>query len=109
MFIGVTCVLLFLWFCTIQIACNIFYLFKDGSLVDDLENIPPIPLIDAIIPEALAQRAATLYRNVAEKTDLAKSLAFSPTDIDVEESRDGVLVLRGHQKEVSGYLELHIN
>ena len=70
-------------------------------MIDDLDNIPPIPLIDAVIPEALAHRAATLYRTIAQKTELAKNLAISPNPaIDNNKPQEGVIPLRGHESEV---------
>jgi len=72
----------------------------DGSLVENLDGLKSIPLIDAVIPEALAERAATIYRLVSDKTELSKKSLHQNLYNNEEETLDGEVLLRGHKSEV---------
>lgn len=61
----------------------------------------PIPLIDAVIPEALAVRAANILHSAVQNSDAAKDLGLSNVEsMDVDAHIDSQLVLNGHESEV---------
>ncbi|XP_065682907.1 F-box-like/WD repeat-containing protein TBL1XR1 isoform X1 [Hydra vulgaris] len=71
----------------------------DGSFIENLNALESLPLIDAVIPEVLAERAETLYRLVTQKHEsaLSPTKLFNNThEIGIEED----IVLRGHKAEV---------
>ena len=74
----------------------------DGSLVDNLETLGTLPLIDAVIPESLAERAASIYRLISQKSELSKSflLPSGYHDQDVNQEDIRVVLLQGHKSEV---------
>ena len=78
-----------------------FSFFQDGSIVENLDTLGTIPLIDAVIPEALTERAAAIYRLVAEKSEMSKK-TFPQNVCKEEESiqSDAEVLLEGHKTEV---------
>ena len=77
------------------------FLTQDGSLIDDLENLEPIPLIDAVIPEALAARAANILHSAVQNSDTAKDVGLTSLEtIDVDSPSQGCIWLHGHENEV---------
>lgn len=78
----------------------------DGSLVDNLETLGTLPLIDAVIPEALADRTNSIYRIITQKTEMSKSLLLPLGGHSYPEHRDTtqqdirVILLQGHKREV---------
>ena len=79
---------------------NVSIIFQDGTLIDDLENFEPIPLIDAVIPEALAARTA-IFHSAVQNSDAAKDLGLSNVEsMDVDTQIDNQVVLNGHESEV---------
>ena len=75
--------------------------FQDGTLIDDLDNFEPIPLIDAVIPEALAARAANILHSAVQNSDAAKDLGLSNVEsMDIDTQIDNQISLNGHESEV---------
>ncbi|XP_065055897.1 F-box-like/WD repeat-containing protein TBL1X [Rhopilema esculentum] len=73
----------------------------DGTLIDDLENLEPIPLIDAVIPEALAARAANILQSAVQSSDPVKDLTIENIEaMDVDAHIENHLILNGHESEV---------
>jgi len=73
----------------------------DGALIDDLDNFEPIPLIDAVIPEALAARAANILHSAVQNSDAARDLGLSNIEsMDVDIQIDSQIMLNGHESEV---------
>ena len=69
-------------------------------MIENLNALESLPLIDAVIPEVLAERAETLYRLVSQKHEnaLSPTKLFNNTrEIGIEED----IILRGHKAEVS--------
>lgn len=76
-------------------------IFQDGTLIDDLDNFEPIPLIDAVIPEALAARAANIFHSAVQNSDAAKDLGLENVEsMDVDTQIDNQVLLNGHESEV---------
>ena len=77
------------------------FFFQDGTLIDDLENLEPIPLIDAVIPEALAARAANILQTAVQSSDPVKDLTIENIEaMDVDTHIENHLILNGHESEV---------
>ena len=73
--------------------------FQDGALIDDLDSFEPIPLIDAVIPEALAARAANILHSAVQNSD--RDLGLSNIEsMDVDIQIDSQIMLNGHESEV---------
>ena len=61
----------------------------------------PIPLIDAVIPEALAARAANILHTAVQNSDAARDLNLPNIEsMDVDTQLDTHLTLNGHESEV---------
>ena len=62
-----------------------------------------IPLIDAVVPEALAERVNTIYRLISQKADAKKKLNNTATQYAAElQEDDESIILHGHRREVFG-------
>ena len=85
----------------VSLLSNKFSNFQDGALIDDLDNFEPIPLIDAVIPEALAARAANILHSAVQNSDAARDLGLSNIEsMDVDIQTDSQIMLNGHESEV---------
>jgi len=73
----------------------------DGNLVENLENLGTLPLIDAVMPRRLADRAESIYRLISER-ELAKSFLMPGYSDQQDVNHDDIRVvqLRGHKREV---------
>lgn len=73
----------------------------DGSLVENLETLGTLPLIDAVMPRRLAERAESIYRLISQKREANKSFLI-PSGYDQDASQEDIRVvhLRGHKREV---------
>eukprot|EP00794_Sanderia_malayensis_P010827 gene10827-11979_t len=73
----------------------------DGSLIDDLDNLEPIPLIDAVIPEALAARAANILRSAVQNSNSVRELSLPSMDTSDDNTQVfNCTWLQGHESEV---------
>ncbi|XP_057301743.1 F-box-like/WD repeat-containing protein ebi isoform X2 [Hydractinia symbiolongicarpus] len=71
----------------------------DGSLIDNLDSLGNLPLIDAVIPESLADRAASMYRLISQRTEINKKIM--PQAINqTKQNTDGEIIFNGHKSEV---------
>lgn len=73
----------------------------DGNLIENLDLLGTIPLIDAVVPEALAERVNTIYRLISQKAEARKKLATISQYAALEDEDDSIL-LHGHRREVFG-------
>ena len=70
-------------------------------MIENLDLLGTIPLIDAVVPEALAERVNTIYRLISQKAESKKKLAAIPQYAALEDEDESIL-LHGHRREVFG-------
>lgn len=71
----------------------------EGNLLENLDILGSIPLIDAVVPEALAERVQTIYRLISQKVDAKKKLNQYAAELQDD---DESILLHGHRREVFG-------
>lgn len=68
-------------------------------MIDNLDSLGSLPLIDAVIPESLAERAASIYRLISQRTEINKKIM--PQAINqTKQNTDGEIIFNGHKSEV---------
>jgi len=71
--------------------------------LDNLDLLGTIPLIDAVVPEALAERVNTIYRLISQKSEANKKKILSVSQYAAElQEDDESILLHGHRREVFG-------
>lgn len=71
-------------------------------MLENLDLLGTIPLIDAVVPEALADRVNNIYRLISQKADAKKKLnTASQYAAELQEDDESIL-LHGHRREVFG-------
>jgi len=74
----------------------------EGNLLDNLDLLGTIPLIDAVVPEALADRVNNIYRLISQKADAKKKLSTASQYAAELQEDDESILLHGHRREVFG-------
>lgn len=68
--------------------------------MENLDLLGTIPLIDAVIPEALAERISTIYRIISQKSSQDKKVLSSNHYGAEIQDEDESILLHGHKREV---------
>ena len=71
-------------------------------MLDNLDLLGTIPLIDAVVPEALADRVNNIYRLISQKADAKKKLSTASQYAAELQEDDESILLHGHRREVFG-------
>lgn len=69
--------------------------------MENLDLLGTIPLIDAVVPEVLAERVSTLYRIISQKNaQEKKALSSNHYGAEIQDDDESIL-LHGHKREVN--------